>query len=170
MKILMTKKGWLLIKVIRIGLMSRKTFINFCIYEKRNTSSTNILYEQITVVFLLQPWDVTTFENTNERMQQALRQPFEVKALKQRVTVSDCHPCSVHSLPCRQRDFTCVQPRNCAGTASVTSRLQATASNCRRCVYVCVFLTSRSHKLKKRKPSLLQAPSLAKWVVWLVTW
>lgn len=54
----------------------------------------------------------------------------------QRVTVNDCHPCGVHPLPCSRRggqggrggDSTGIQPENGAGTASVTSSRQATAS------------------------------------------
>lgn len=53
---------------------------------------------------------------------------FEVNSLKQRVTVNDCHPCSAHPMLWSSVGFHHSPAEGCAGTASVTSSLQATPS------------------------------------------
>lgn len=90
---------------------------------------------------------------------------FEVNSLMQRVTVNDCHPCSVHPMPWSKRDFTGVHPR------IVLARPQwplVSRQLPQRGGVVC-FGSFRSHKWK-RDPDQLEAPLVTKVIVWHSGW
>lgn len=77
---------------------------------------------------------------------------FEVNSLKQRVTVNDCHPCSVHPMLWSLRDFTTVQLRVVLARPQWPQVSRQLPQSGR----VVCFESFRSHKWK-RNPNLLEA-------------